>query len=97
MSCCKADKRVNPYTKSGDKVERGKYKMLKWVLFGGLCLISPIFLIPMLYMLYVAVIRDERIDLMFMLQSLGEIIKTHKLIKAKPDVNLAGFEVYEVK
>jgi uncharacterized membrane protein YukC len=97
MSCCKADKRVNPYTKSGDKVERGKYKMLKWVLFGGLCIISPIFLIPMLYMLYVTIVREERLDLTFMLESVGKIIKTYKLMKTKPDVNLDEFEVYEVK
>lgn len=97
MSCCKNNKRTNPYTEKSGQPKSNKYKLIKWVLFVLMCLISPIFLIPMLYMLYVAVIRDERIDLMFMLQSLGEIIKTHKLIKAKPDVNLAGFEVYEVK
>jgi hypothetical protein len=97
MSCCKTNKRTNPHSENSGKTNSNKYKALKWVLFGIMCLISPLFLIPMLYMLYVAVVRDERIDLMFMLQSLGEIIKTHKLIKAKPDVNLAEFEVYEVK
>ena len=51
----------------------------------------------MLYMLYVAIVREERIDLTFMLESVGKIIKTYKLMKTKPDVNLDEFEVYEVK
>ena len=97
MSCCKTNKRTNPYVKDGDKSKKGKYKILKWVLFGGLCIISPIFLIPMLYMLYVTIVREERLDLAFMLESVGKIIKTYKLMKTKPDVNMDEFEVYEVK
>jgi len=97
MSCCKTNRRTNPHAEKSGTPKSNKYKILKWVLFGGLCLVSPLFLIPMLYMLYVAVIRDERVNLMFMLESLGEIIKTYKLMKTKPDVNLDEFEVYEVK
>jgi hypothetical protein len=96
MSCCKTTKRDNPHTKTEGKKNVGKYKLLKWLLFGGLCILSPLFLIPMLYMLYMTIIREEMVNLTVMFESLGKIIKTYKLIKTKSDINLDEFDVYEV-
>lgn len=69
--------------------------IFKWLIFIGMVIISPLYIPVFIYFLYTIIIKNQSMDMTFVLKSVVEIMKTSRILNKKSDIDVADLEVYD--
>lgn len=101
MGCgCKTNLNHNNYTDietSDIKSNTNWSVFVRWVIFFFIVLFSPLFIFPILYMLYITIIKNETINIIDFLTTIGKLIKIAIKNKEMEDVSFDEYSVLEKK